>query len=477
MNCNNAKQVNKIIIVKIITFFIILLVCIVKLFFCSISIDGSTIYDCMTADYYNFAKNMINGKLLYKDLLDHKGLYLYLIYIPCVLISGNNPISVVFVETLIFIVTIASCFYFCYKVTNKNKNISLIYTMIFSLCYFGITIKTVLINTEGLLAIFYFLIFSYVINCKKIMPKNFFLIGIILGIFINIKYTSILSFFGLFIYISFVHFYHKNNILFYIKSILMGILGIVIVNIPFFIYLISTNTLEYYLSFVRMTSDVNIKPILFYLIVSLFILFLSLKEYKNNNIIKSSKFLAISCLITLFIGSIVSNQYLAYSFVILFSFVFCENKLNLSVLFYIGFTLYFICLQNINNNLVLEDSWVSPTKDVAKKYGINNSNIFYLTEDAGFGIYSDETFVEPYQWVPFRYYTIKDMSDKIFQIEKDRLISKKFEYVFVDSKFLTEERRKNEVAFGYEKEIYKKLAPILLENYEPIDQCLWRRKK
>lgn len=472
----NLKKLDKYKNIGFLFFVGILLVCFAKLFYCSISIDGANICDCMVADYYNFAKNMLGGKTLYKDLLDHKGIYLYIIYIIGMLISNGNPIVVPILETIVFTTTILACYYTIYNL-NKSKNVSLMYTFIFSLFYFIVSQYTVLVNTEGLLAIAYFFIFSYVINHKKVTPKAFFLIGLAIGFFVNIKYVSILSLFGLFIYVTFLHFYNQNGVKQYLKSIIAGLMGALLVNIPFIAYLLKTNTTNYYMSSMLMASGVGIDIVfvIFCIGMSMFMIYLSINYYKKEETIKSIRFLALSCAIMVFIGGMVSSVYISYILATLVPFVFYDKKIDLSILFYIGIVLWFFSEQK-NSNLIISDCLSENTKTISQKYGIDNSNIFYLTEDIGFGIYEDETFVEPYQWIPFRYFKTEKISREIIELEKDRLRSKRFEFVFVDGQLLDEKNLTKEKTYGYEADMYREIAPILIENYEPIDQCLWRRK-
>ena len=91
--------------------------------------------------FVTVAKSMLNGKLLYRDIYDQKGPYLFFIHILCYIVSPNSFFGVFILElvcafaSLIFVVKILKL----YSITDNKKLIiaSLIYslTVYFSIAF------------------------------------------------------------------------------------------------------------------------------------------------------------------------------------------------------------------------------------------------------------------------------------------------------------------------------------------------------
>lgn len=434
----------------------ILSMCITKIFFCSVSIDGNYPRYCIVCDYWNFTKSMLNGSKLYVDLIDHKGLYLYLLYAPFVLIFKNNMWGVVLAESIIFSGTVVS-FYFMIK-SKFDKNTSLFFTNLFTLAFLIMSFtRPALFNTDTMLIPFYFLTYGYILNNKKYSNKSFFLIGLMLGFFINIKYSSILYFASLFLFATFLHFYNKNTIKNYFLLILNGLLGVVSINIPFFIYLIKTNTFQKFVYYAILASNTNslnvILMICLFLICFIFTIFLYKKGNKYFEI-----FLCLSTLAISYIGMFFNGNYIVVMFLIIAPCCFKKNIKSIlfyiacSVLFYISM---FIPDQGAKINI----------KDIAKQYGINNSNIVYVFEDLGFGAYSEESFKEPYQWIPVRFLYKDSFYDEIVELYTKRIVNQEFEFVITTT---NNNKDDNPEKIGKIEKISQELVVYLQEYYTPI---------
>lgn len=429
----------------------IILICFIKIFFCSVSIDGNSSFHCMVCDYWNFTKSMLNGRTLYVDLIDHKGLYLYLLYIPFVLISKGNMFGVVVAETIIFSGIVLS-FYFIVK-SKFDKMTSLFYTSLFSLSFLLMTLpRIVLFNTDTMLIPFYFLTYGYVLNNKKYSNKSFFLIGLMLGFFINIKYSSILYFASLFLFATFLHFYNKNTIKHYFLLILNGLLGVVAINIPFFIYLIKTNTFQKFVHYAILASNTNslnvILMICLFLICFIFTIFLYKKGNKYFEI-----FLCLSTLTISYIGMFFNENYIVVMFLIITPCCFIKNIKT--IMFYISLIFLFFISLGIPKETV-------DVKQISKEYGIDNSNLLYISEDIGFGSYSEKEFKEPYQWIPVRFLSNEKTYNEILLLYKQRIINKTFKFVIT----CKENIKENEP--DVLRDMSNVLTPYLEDNYTSI---------
>ena len=430
----------------------IVAICIVKIFFCSVSIDGNNPCHCIICDYWNFTKSILNGSALYVDLVDHKGLYLYLLYAPFVLISKNNMWGVVLAESVIFSGIVAS-FYYMIK-PKFDKTISLFFTNLFTLAFLIISFtKPALFNTDIMIIPFYFLTYKYVLNNKKYSNKSFLLIGIILGFFINIKYSSILYFASLFVFATFLHFYNKNTMKQYVLLIVNGLIGVITINIPFLIFLLRTSTLKNFIYYTRLASSTNIYSALLMVILFILLITIAIILYrKKNQYFKL--FICLSTLAISYIGMFFNENYIVVMFLIIAPCCFVKNIKP--ILFYISFSvLFYISIFILNQGSQID------TKDIAKQYEIDNSNILYVCEDLGFGAYSEESFKEPYQWIPVRFLYNDDTYDEIVELYTKRITNKEFEFVITI-------KNDNKEKIGKLEKISQELVIYLQEYYTPI---------
>ena len=83
----------------------------------------------------------------------------------------------------------------------------------------------------------------------------------------------------------------------------------------------------------------------------------------------------------------------------------------------------------IENNIKSEDFHFK-TREISEKYEIDSSNILYLCEDYGFGVYSKKLYKEPLQWIPAGMLYSKAFSDYYTNLTIERLKNKSFKYVF-----------------------------------------------
>ena len=416
--------------------FAIVFACIVaKMFFCTITIDGANIGCEMVADYWNFGKDLLNGKELYKDLFDHKGAYLYFIYAFMVFLSSNNIWIVVLFETIIYALTVGAFYWYMkdVEISNKcsqNKIVALFPTSIFALVYLLITPSVALVNTEGISTLCFIIIWGILKKSQKVTPKMFLTIGIILGILFNFKITSIIPYIPLFAYACVSHIRSSKDYKILLKSIGMGVVGFVAINIPFLIYMTIGN---YWGDFLQIyeyacsesNSNSNIIQQIFFgcCILIAGILFIIRKNQKIGELIiyLSSICFGIS------VGS-GFNYYLAFYITIIFLGLFQFKNTNKGLLILTLFLVFLYGANQIKHSISFKEA--ANTKNIAEQYGITNENILYIWEDMGYGAYSSESFVEPYQWVPSRAFYSDEFTEYYTQLTVERLKNKQFKYVY-----------------------------------------------
>ena len=432
---------------------IIATLCVIKLFYCSVSLNGN-VFHCMTADYWNFGKCILGGQQLYVDLLDHKGIYLYWIYALLHIVSKGNVGVVAVIETLLFSITVVS---FTWFINNTTKNFlkSVVLGIVYSIFYFIITLNATLLNVEGLLTPFYFWIYYVAIFKENKNTKDFFFIGILLGFFITIKYSSVLYFCYLFAYFTIFYFIRKNEPIQYIKIIIYGIAGLFVSIFPFVFYLIETNTWDVYWNLMSQSSNIDIAQLMLYFASSFVLFAIAIVSYLKNNK-PNNLYISLSIFTFASIGAYLINNYSCLMFSILMVGICFLKKMNLSSVIYAGIMMVYFCL--IFPNIV--DTNFDINK-ISNKYEIDNSNVLYFTEDLGYGANKKELFQEPYQWLPARMLKNPIFYREIHDIYKDRILKKQFTYIVGYCNL--EVDNDNE----YYK-MWSSLKPIVEENYIEI---------
>lgn len=394
---------------------IMIIVCVIaKLFLCTVSLDGENLYCDMTADYWNFGKDILKEKVLYSDLIDHKGPYLFWIYAFFVLISNNNVWVIALVETLVYALTIFSFYLYAKnikyeKTTSSTNKFAMSQIFVFALVYLLVTSNVALVNTEGISAICFILIWSMLNKTNNVTPKMFFIIGIVLGILFNFKITSIATYVPLFFYACANHIKNNKEYKNLLKSIGIGVVGFVVINIPAFIYIIVNNNLHNFIKIYGYVCDSQTTSLTMQIFISfmfslsgLFYLFSKNTKYANLMICLSS------LTFTFCFGKII-DYYIALYIVIAFICILSFRETNKIITFLLIFALLLYGVKCIKYNMNIKS--LKHTKEFSIEYNITNNNILYIWEDIGFGVYSEDTFVEPYQWVPSRMFSSDEFTE------------------------------------------------------------------
>ncbi len=149
--------------------------------------------------YLTVAKAMVNGKVLYTDIFEQKGPYVYFLHVICYLLTPDSFLGVYFLEVIlafissIIIVQILKL----YGITSVKKQIlvCLFYslTVYFSRAFAQGDSVEELINPLLLACI-------YLTLKNKDKPLTYFLIGLFAGIIFWVKYSLVGFFIGWFIY-------------------------------------------------------------------------------------------------------------------------------------------------------------------------------------------------------------------------------------------------------------------------------------
>lgn len=226
---------------------------IIVLFSCFISFisfgSSPIVYNnaCDTNVFVIMGRALASGKIVYKDIFDHKGWYLYLFYALGALISNNSELGIYFVESLFFVLESILIFKITSLFLNEQNSLIATFCMIFlgTFKHIGLYRGT----TEGFVVLFNYISIYYLLKyCKtrdlinSMHPPIYMLIhGICVGIAFGIKANYILMWIPIPIFVIYDLLRHK---MFYlaIKNVLFGLCGVLISWCPMIIYAFSTDS-------------------------------------------------------------------------------------------------------------------------------------------------------------------------------------------------------------------------------------------
>lgn len=387
----------------------------------------------ITNDYFNFTKSLLNGQVLYTNLYDHKGLFLFVLYIIPVLISDTSFIGVFLFEGLISAGIVLSCYKFSsYRYGNKiGLILSALVVLILKTAF-----PSTMLNTEPICIIILFLMLHHMDkeSYKNYSIKSYIVFGLLFGVLFWMKYPMIVVLFPFWLFILYYSVKNKNTLLF-VRRCFVSFLSFVVFSIPLIIYFIyhnniskifdvyfgkvgfemfsfftSGSTVEYSAFFIIILSFIGCfcvfkKIDLYYLISLLFVFFLT-----NNAGVRTYTASFLVVLIVLFIPKLFSRK---------IGKILCFIALPLFLLLNIP-----IILPSYNDNY-------KTIKELSIKYEITNQNILYIGEDVGFGSFSEEPYKLKFQWYPSRI-AYEDNDDGYYSILKYAK-EKEFEYVAIKS--------------------------------------------
>ena len=432
----------------------------------------------MTADYFNFAKSMQAGSKLYTTLTDHKGVYLFWLYYPFVWISKVSLVPVLIGNVLLFTATVWSVIWYFSKRYGDflfGLKVGIVYAIVYNM----LSIHSTLINTEGLIALAFFPMYYIVMDKKVYNNKLFLVIGLVLGYFSSIKYSSLVYFFGMFLFASLeILTRQKQSVFKYLQMILFGILGFVTSWIPFVVYLVKTRTWNDYWKITFSNSGLTLDTKISYTlcIVGFVVYFVKfLKQYS-----KGEDYEANFCIANVFfscIGAMILGHYVSLIVSTLMPCVFTKKKDWHKIATYLClcvscfYTMYFV----MNGGILLEmKRYQSFTKEIAFEYGLNSGNTLYLTEDFGFGCYSEVPIDTPYEWTPSRVLLNQEAIDELCILNKERFQNPKYKFVVCGTSDLEKET-----------ELVSKMLPYIKKYYTLVednrfsyqDISIWIRKE
>lgn len=443
-----------------------------KAFFCSVTIDGGEITNLMTADYWNFGREMLNGKVLYRDIVDHKGTYLFWVYSLMHLLSGGDVRAVVFFECLLYTLTICA-FYWYTRVSlaqcKDNKLVALFPTALFAIGYLSLTPNVTLVNTEGVSVLALFLVWGYIKRVEKVTPRAFSFIGVALGVLFNFKMTSIVPYIPIFFYACVKHAKNGGKCSELANAVASGAASFLATGIPFLLYLLGNECLQDCVEVFGLACGGRNDDLVVQMVVVLLTTgFGTVCVWKGSDDYGRKVVCVATLIASLVVGSF-CNYYVAFYIAVLFLELFQFERTNALLVVAVAMITYASGAKEFEYNAILRET--TNTREIAKKYEITNDNILYLTEDMGYGIYASELFREPYQWVPTGMLYSDEFTDFYLDWLIGRIESKQFEYVFApptdwvgELEALQRKGIDNQLTKNQSK-VFVTIAPYLEENY------------
>lgn len=212
--------------------------------------------------YMSMARGWLSGQIPYRDIFDHKGPVLYIIYISGCLITDTSFTGMYIISSLF----LATSLYFIYKIAHLFLSIRYAYIvpLIFMVIQAGL--NTVDGSAEGLTLtlqiVFLYIVFIFFTNNEK--GKEFrllYLLGIFAGVIAFIKFNILLfCFFPLCAII--LQLLLKKEILKAVKYTLTITAGILSIAIPLLLYFYLNDALndfiEAYITFNKIYGNATI---------------------------------------------------------------------------------------------------------------------------------------------------------------------------------------------------------------------------
>lgn len=189
--------------------------------------------------FFTVGKAILNGKVLYKDILEQKGLLIYLIQIPAYLISHRNFIGVWTIQIMLMTISAIFIFKTAHLLTNSNKK-SYIATILLAIIIFTSASlasgQTVEVYVLPCFIISIYLLLKDEKSQKEIFTHRF-IIGFIAGLVFWMKYSLCGFLFGC-VAVNIIFNLKDKKIMLSIKEVTSVAAGFFIVTVPCILYFV-----------------------------------------------------------------------------------------------------------------------------------------------------------------------------------------------------------------------------------------------
>lgn len=414
--------------------------------------------------FLTVARSVLNGKILYKDIIEQKGPILYIIYMIGYLTTLGKISGIFILEVL----SLTIVFYYSYKIINIFVNTKYDYLLV---PIFGVFICTSYSFVHGgsaeefclpflMISLYYFL---YHFMKKELTYKQIFINGIISMVVALIKFSLLGFWFG-FMAIIFFDLMSKKEYKKAFVSCFVFLLGMFIVGGIFVVYFLLNDALgdfiySYFLinagSYARESSNiftrifkcfgegfVNLGRNIGFLILLPFLIYSIFKIFKNNKL----RIAIISIFTLLFLGIYIglrAYKYYTIPLLIFYIFIFVyinikfKNKINKVRINYIVLTVYVLLIGISSYMFANYRSYLFTSKedyaqfriaDIIKEDSSNPTILNYGSLDYGF--YNILNVIPNCKYFHRMNILYEKLPDN-YDIQKEYIIDKKVDYVII----------------------------------------------
>lgn len=203
--------------------------------------------------YFTIGKGIVNGKVLYADLMDQKGPLIFFIYAIGYLISNTTLVGVYILEVISFSIFLFFCMRFSYKIL---KNDTVLYFIVPIIACGILSSKAFGLGGSAeefclpFLAYSLYSVLGALYEKRMLTTKEAITNGICVACILWIKLNLLMFYIGLILFVIAWYFYEKKAQQL-IRLILFFLLGFCVVTIVILMYFIFTNSLyDFYIAYI-----------------------------------------------------------------------------------------------------------------------------------------------------------------------------------------------------------------------------------
>ena len=226
--------------------YMFLLVCVFSMML--LRINSSPLFDTSIGDsavFVTMGRAMKSGKILYKELFDHKGWYLYLINFLAAIISKESLIGLFLVEVIFMFMSSLLVFKICSEF--QDKNVALLSSLLMIVCMLNpFTMGGGNLTEEYTLPFQFLAIYLAIVYMKsgnyQHKPAIMFVHGLIVGIVMNLRANHVLMWLPIALIVAY-RLVIARDFRCLVRNILSGIAGLFVGILPVIIYAWVNNAL------------------------------------------------------------------------------------------------------------------------------------------------------------------------------------------------------------------------------------------
>lgn len=393
--------------------------------------------------FFDTGKAILDGAVMYRDVMDHKGIYTYVPYVIMAFISRTSYIHINIINCIGGIVVGLYLIYILskYDVSNKKALAIAIITVALILMRCKVFCPAPFFYCEiPLFFMIPFLLYYFDSGkFKQIIYRDWFLFGIVFGLAIATKYSLVVLYFPF--WLSMVSYYVIHIKQYSVGAILKAngtaILGCICCLLPWMVYLtvygLWRDVFTYYFGYV---SAAGINPSYFIWSAVLAVL-VAVYHGKYMNLVLFAMEIFMCFLAT---GGMKDEYTMGLLILFIPSIAIALKKYSLvpSIGCCICFGLFilycfFICRMNYHD--MCKGAFDQSVASIGDELDITNDDVMYIGENMGLGTERSKSGLYSYQWVGEKFYYSDDVRH-MAQIQRDAIISHKYSTLCVNEEIL-----------------------------------------